>query len=151
MPGSFFYRSVLFSGFMLAFICISNCMYIPTPTHSLTSTHGVVPNEIIASIKIGNTTREELVLKIGAPDRLYAGERFFVYEWTASEGVVAVGYGYSGGAAEVVRNHYLALEFDQRNKVVRYKHFSSGLIDSLYNDGTGCLEKMLEWVEGTEK
>jgi len=136
---------------MLAFVSISNCMYIPTPTHSLSSSCGVVPIQVIESITPGKTTREDLVLKIGGPDRLYQGERIFVYEWSGKEGVLAAGYGYSGAAATIERNHYLAIEFDQKNIVVKYKHYASGLFDSLYSRGTGAEQRMLEWVEAAEE
>jgi len=106
---------------------------------------------VIESITPGKTTREELVFRIGGPDRLYQGERFFVYEWSGKEGVLAAGYGYSGAAATIERNHYLAIEFDQKNIVVRYKHYASGLFDSLYSHGAGAQQRMLEWVEAAEK
>ena len=105
---------------------------MPTPPTSLHSEHGVIPHEVYSSIKVGETTREDLVLLIGAPDRIYEGERFFVYQWIATEGFLVVGGAGGGVGWGVEKKHFFCVEFDEDNKIKRFKHIQSGVIDFLF-------------------
>ena len=67
----------------------SSCIYVPTPAFGLISQRGAINKKIIKSLKQGETTREDLLLLVGAPDAQYEQYRYFIYEWEATEGAFA--------------------------------------------------------------
>ncbi len=121
---------------------ISSCFSFPVPSFDLKSAHGVVPEEVLQKIKLNETSRADLVLLIGGPDITYEGERYFVYQWEATEGVVVVPF----GAGELPKRHYFCVEFDKGNKIKRFKHIQPGYIDSLYKQGSDAQAEFNAWI-----
>ena len=111
------------------------------------SDEGMIPLEVINSLKKGVTTREDLLLLVGAPNGVHEGDRYFTYSWKATEGAVGV----PGGGSYVVKTHYFCVEFYQNNRVKRFIHIKSGLIDSIYKDGRDADKELLEWKSHSDK
>ena len=108
----------------------------------MTSQKGLINEELIDSLKPGETTREDLLLLVGAPDAQYEQDRYFIYEWEATEGAFA----HLGGGGFAVQAHYFCVEFDEDNRIKRFAHFKSGLFKS--KDDV-LIEKKL-WMHGAE-
>jgi hypothetical protein len=125
----------------------SSCIYVPIPANSLLSQKGVIPKDIIKSLKPGETTREELLLLVGEPDARYEQDRYFIYEWEVSEALV----GTLGGGADVYIKHYFCVEFDEDNRIKRLEHIESGLIDRLYKNASEAQNEMYEWMSESEQ
>jgi outer membrane protein assembly factor BamE (lipoprotein component of BamABCDE complex) len=118
---------------------ISSCIYVPVPP--LDSDAGVINEELINSLEAGETTREDLLLILGAPDNQYDQDRFFIYEWEAVEGVF-VGY----GVADHIITHYFCVEFDEDNRIKRVAHFQSGFLKTKHN----VLAEKHRWIHESD-
>ncbi len=133
---------VMLTTFIMILLFNSGCVYVPLPSHDLISQKGVINEELINSIKPGETTREDLLLIVGAPDTQYEQDRYFIYEWEATESLIGV----PGGGKFNVITHYFCVEFDEDNRIKRFAHFKSGLFKSKYN---ALIEKKL-WMHEAE-
>lgn len=129
--------------YLSSVLIIMSCIYVPLPPHSIRSAHGVIPEEVYKSIKLEETTRGDLVLLIGGPDQVYEGERYFIYHWEVSEGVAG---GPRGAHKDVYVTHYFCVEFYKGNRIKRFKHIESGLIDRIYKDGGEASAEMIKWM-----
>ncbi len=69
-----------------------------------------------AALVEGQTTREEVLLRLGEPDDFQASGSVFIYRWTVGRGVWASA-GAGGGVIE--RTHLLRMEFDASGHLVR--------------------------------
>lgn len=173
---------------VLAFFAINVgcCFYIPTPDIDVRSARGVVPDEVIESLKPGTTTRVDVLLFLGDADLVYLGDpagvylehpdtvyletpsmadlgdpssdyhqykdRFMVYYWAAEEGMFT---SYVPGIESkyVTKHHYLCIEFDDANRIKRYKHFESGTISGIFEEDEGRFEtigEVKEWIYDSE-
>ena len=120
---------VILTIFFMILLFNSSCVYVPLPAHDLTSQKGVIDDELIESLEPGETTREDLLLLLGAPDTQYEHDRYFIYEWEATEGAfVAAG----GGGDFIVNAHYFCVEFDEDNRIKRFGHFNSEIDKKLW-------------------
>ena len=134
---------VMLTTIIMILLFNGGCVYVPLPAHDLTSPKGVINDELIESLEPGETTREDLLLLVGAPDTQYEQDRYFIYEWEATESaVVAAG----GGGDFLFKAHYFCVEFDEDNRIKRFAHFKSGLFKS--KDDV-LIEKKL-WMHGAE-
>lgn len=115
-------RLVMLTTFFTILLFNSSCVYVPLPAHDLNSQKGLINEELINSLKPGETTREDLLLLVGAPDAQYEQDRYFIYEWEATEGAFA----HLGGGGFAVQAHYFCVEFDEDNRIKRFAHFNSG-------------------------
>ncbi len=101
---------------VIAAASCSSCVIIPIPTPGRVASYsrGRLTNGSLAFLEEGRTTQEEVLLKLGEPDRAWREERLFVYDWEPEPfWVVAGAPGGGGGAAPVhLRVHFLLLEFD---------------------------------------
>ena len=116
---------------------------MPLPTHDLISQKGVIDDELIKSLEPGETTREDLLLLVGAPEYQLEQERYFIYEWEVHESAIIV----PGGGREIVIAHYFCVEFDEENRIKRFAHFKSGLFKSKVD---ALIEKN-KWIHESEK
>ena len=134
---------LMLATFFMILLFNSGCVYVPLPP--LDSDKGVINEELIKSIKPGETTREDLLLVVGAPDNQYEQDRYFIYEWEAVEGAF-VGY----GVADHIITHYFCVEFDEDNRIKRFAHFKSGLFkskdDVLIEKNYGCTEQKQDYL-----
>jgi outer membrane protein assembly factor BamE (lipoprotein component of BamABCDE complex) len=120
---------VMLATFIMILLFNSSCVYVPLPAHDLTSPKGVINDELIESLKPGETTREDLLLLLGAPDTQYEQDRYFIYEWEATEGAFVVA---GGGGDFIVNAHYFCVEFDEDNRIKRFGHFNSEIDKKLW-------------------
>ena len=105
---------------LLLVLFSSACMVIPTPEHRIA---GRVPcdDEKTTFMVKETTSKEDVLLKLGEPDLVLNRERIFVYRWEMVAAYFFVG-GYGGGAAgPIQRPHFLIIEFDDENIVVRHE------------------------------
>ena len=129
---------------LFAILLINNsCIYVPTPAFGLISQRGAINKKIIKSLRQGETTREDLLLLLGEPDESYDGDRYFIYEWEASEAIVAV----AGGGDAVAKKHYFCVEFDKDNRVKRFVHIKSGL----FKNTNEAQNEVYEWMFGSNQ
>lgn len=128
-------------GVLLVFACVaigSLCGCIPLPEHGLLAGRGKVDEADIAFLKIGVTTREDVVLRFGEPDIILFEQRILAYYWTVSVGVFAGQY----TAGDIPRDHIFMLEFDEEGLLNRAGLNASGWIKK---------EAMLkEWIRESE-
>lgn len=136
------HHSLLILASLFAFIFISgSCIYVPIPANSLRSPKGVIPDQLIDTLKAGETKREDLLLLAAEPDSRHENDRYFIYEWEVSEAIVAV----PGGGSDVYIKHFLCVEFDGDNKIKRFEHFKSGLFKST----TKVQQEVDDWMNET--
>lgn len=120
-------------GFFIAILVSalgSGCVIIPTTEHVpvVGPTRGLIDQETLESIRVGVTTREEVLLRLGEPDVVMRNERLFAYHWVTNTGYVIGGGGATGsitgggGVGAIRQKRYLALvEFDEQGIVKRHE------------------------------
>ena len=135
---------VILTTFFMILLFISSCFYVPFPA--------AVANEKLImslnkSLKPGETTREDLLLLVGAPDTQYEQDRYFIYQWEVTEGVIGAP-GLGGDIELVVIAHYFCVEFDENNLIKRFAHFKS---DGLFKSKFDALVEKNKWIHESEK
>lgn len=109
---------------LFCFLCVG-CMIIPIPTREHTPaeycTRGEIEAEAFDFVRVGSTSREEVLLKLGEPDAVREDERRFLYRWVTVHGYLAWGtYGGGGDVAPIgVKRFDLLIEFDDQGVVKR--------------------------------
>lgn len=121
----------------------TSCIYVPIPASELRSPKGVIDKKTIKSLKQGESTRADLLLLVGEPDARYEQDRYFVYEWEASEALVVV----PGAGDTVSIKHYFCVEFDENNRIKRCGHIKSGL----FKNTNEAQNEVYEWMFGSNK
>jgi hypothetical protein len=115
-------------------------MRVPTHTQGPSGKHA---NADLSFLRIGSTTREDVVQHLGWADSQLKNDRLFLARWRDSKWVVAwaVGGGYSGtgGAPRLWHTHNLAVEFDDKDVVSVYHEFSD---DALAKELLASLERV---------
>ena len=130
------YLNLLLSVILLS---LAGCMIIPIPTQEHNycydlwadncesfRTRGEITKENVEFIRVGSTAKEEVLLKLGAPNVVKGNETIFEYHWLMVSGYTqwAVGLwpglGAAGGIARFSR-HVLTVEFDENNVVSRHE------------------------------
>jgi outer membrane protein assembly factor BamE (lipoprotein component of BamABCDE complex) len=105
---------------MTILLLISGCLYIPYHAHI----HRVPDEKTLASIKEDVTSKEDILMTLGEPDRVRNDERIFLYWWQEEHGFV----GWYGGKGGPVRDTYsLHIEFDENNIVEKYEIKKKGV------------------------
>lgn len=138
-------------------VLLSGCLAVgwPTPEFGLVSGKGMITDETVEGLSREDTTREEVLLSIGAPARtIPENDRIFVYEWQtnqnfgAAAGFVGGGGMYggagAGGAAagHGVASHIVLLEFDESHTLARLDHIK-------FYDGFHLPDEDIEhWASG---
>ena len=127
---------LLFLIHLFLVLSINSCGAIPAFPHDLRTEGGVVPQELIKSLKQGETTREDLLLLLGAPEERGRQDRYFIYFWIVSESL---------STYVVYTEHYFCVEFDEDNRIKRLKHIDdrSSLLKRAY-------ELKYKWVGEVE-
>jgi hypothetical protein len=134
-------RILIIRVLFLVFACVVlSLLYgcIPLPEHGLLAGRGKVEEADIAFLKIGVTTREDVVLRFGEPDIILFDQRILAYSWTVSIGVFLGQY----SAGDITRDQIFMLEFNEEGKLKRAAINSSGWIKK---------EAMLtDWIKKSE-
>lgn len=99
---------------------LSGCP-IPIPAGYASSSRENIGPELSEMIVAGETTRADILLLIGEPDRAADDESWMVYKSTYGKGgvlfVLAAGGGAGGVGSEKVQHRYLIVEFDANGRV----------------------------------
>jgi hypothetical protein len=104
-------------------LLIFGCIYIPTPALS-TGECCEISSNFADWIKPGKSTRAEILLHFGDPEKRLEDDKFFVYGWEKTHGYVFIGAYVTGVAIPTNNRHFLLIEFDADGIVRR-----SGFID----------------------
>jgi outer membrane protein assembly factor BamE (lipoprotein component of BamABCDE complex) len=104
---------ILYSGPQLSILmcCLVAGCYLPMPD-SLppnAARMGKVDQSIVQQLQTGKSTRVDVLLLLGAPSRRVEDDRFFIYKWSATTGMVAIFPGQTQG--DVVNDFAYCLEF----------------------------------------
>jgi hypothetical protein len=115
-------KRILFFLLGCAALIFPGC-FIPTPEHHEDfQTRGAVDEDVIGSLKIGTTSREEILLAFGEPDYCWARERKALYHWKMTWAYWAIlGPGGGGATGSAMRNYVLLLEFDPTGILKRFE------------------------------
>jgi len=105
---------------VIVIFLILGCIPIPTPEHYAYELprRQNVDEEILMSIEINTTTKEDILLKIGEPDYADKERNIFLYRWE-----MIVGYlvdGCSGTSSPIYERNLLLIQFDENELVQRY-------------------------------
>ncbi|MDP3420531.1 MAG: hypothetical protein Q8R61_08150 [Thiobacillus sp.] len=97
---------------------------IPTPENKVLAGTPVT-EEQLAFIQLGETTKENVLARLGEPQIVWEDAHIFVYEWEVRHGVLlwAVGAGYSGafGAIDLRERYVLIIQFDDTDRLQRFE------------------------------
>ena len=104
-------------------IALVNGCLMPTPPHG---GFGVITSDSIDFLRPATTTRADVLLRLGNPN-YGAAEELFVYRWSRVHGYWSIGF---GTAADIQKEHFLAIEFAQDNSVKRFKLIEPWLFQS---------------------
>ena len=123
----------------LALVSANGCMIIPTPESGLLAGRGKIEEADIAFLKVGVTTRENVLLRFGEPDAVLHDQRILAYYWAVSVGYIIV---YNAGG-EIPKYYLFILEFDDAGLLKQAEISASGwdTIEARLN----------KWVRSTEK
>lgn len=115
-------KKIFISTIIIFFFLCAGCVYIPYHAHI----HRVPDEKTLASIKEGITSKEELIMMLGEPDRVKKNEKLFLYWWQEEHGFVG-GIGAGGGGGLVISTHSLHIEFDESNIVKKFEIKKKGI------------------------
>ena len=111
-------------------LALTACVPIPLLSHTVTGSRENLGDSMPGAIVEGKSTREDVLLALGEPDRRGIDDRWFTYESASSLGgvqVVLVPPGYAEPAAlatrEEVRYRVVVVRFDPQG-VVTAAHFA---------------------------
>lgn len=118
------------SGFLAVLLgCAAGCVVIPTPEHTISGRANLGPQSMV-SITVGQTRREEVILRFGEPDVASDNGRKVAYRWEKVKAyyayIIGSGYSASAGAGPISKGYYLVIEFDEAG-VVAYKELTHRL------------------------
>lgn len=112
-------NKIFISTTIIFFFLCTGCVYVPYRAHI----HRVPDEKSLASIKEGVTSKEEIIIMLGEPDRVRKNEKLFLYWWQEDHGaVISV-----SGAGPVRSTHSLLIEFDENNIVKKFEMKKKGI------------------------
>lgn len=95
------------------------CLIWPFPTGQLLSGRGRITPQYAAPLKVGESTREEVLLHLGEPDEVLEGGKVFLYHWTEARGFFALAAYGSGLVIPFPGHRAVRLEFDADARLIR--------------------------------
>jgi hypothetical protein len=148
-------RAMIGALFLLFVISASGCPFlIPTPGIQA----GAPSPEVVHKIEPNVTTRTDILMTLGEPDRRAEEDRYFVYYWRETRALIGMVLppGVPIGAGLGARDA-LALEFGPVGRVTRLKIFTrdmEGLQDAgkeRANTEQLLWEDIQAWMKATDK
>jgi outer membrane protein assembly factor BamE (lipoprotein component of BamABCDE complex) len=107
--------------------------------------HKVPDEKTLASIKEGTTSKEDILMMLGEPDRVTNNERLFSYWWQEESGAVGViavpGAGGRIGDDSTKHTYSLYIEFDENNIVKWFEIKKKHQFDELDKEGSDWIPK----------
>jgi len=103
-------------------LCVG-CVIIPTEEHTPKdfNTRGEIDAKAFEFMRVGSTSKEEVLLKLGEPDAVWEDERNFLYLWVTIRGYFAFAIpapgGPGGGGPIGVKWYELLIEFDEQGVI----------------------------------
>ena len=110
------------------------CLIWPFPMGQLLSGRGRITPQYAAPLKVGQSTREEVLFRLGEPDEVLEGGKVFIYRWTEDRGFFALAAYGSGLAIPFPGHRAVRLEFDADGRMVRLS-FERGVPESTAGPG----------------
>lgn len=104
---------------MLALVVQVGCLLWPFPTGQLLSGRGRIRPVDTAPLAVGRATREDVLLRLGEPDRVQEGGRVLVYRWTEVRGFLALAGNGSAVAIPFPGHREIRLEFTQAGQLAK--------------------------------
>jgi len=98
------------------------CLLIPLPEQGLSAGRGHIPPEDQHSLRLGESTREEVLLRFGEPDLCLDEGAVFIYRWERIAGILIIAGGYSAAGADIHRTNLFLLAFDTEGRLTRTDH-----------------------------
>jgi len=100
-------------------IACTGCLIVPTADDKVLE-GTPIPEDRLAFIVAGVTTRSEVVERLGRPSLVWEDQQVCVYRWEMRQAVVAVGAGGAAGAIDVPNHYVLLIRFDTNDRVERF-------------------------------
>lgn len=115
---------------------------IPTPgALDEGSARANIARDVVELLKPLQTTRADVVLRLGNPTERLAGDRFFIYDWATVDLIWAFCAGGECIGGPLARTaHFLGFEFDPENRVVEVRKFEADSVSE-------ARQEMLGWIE----
>ena len=108
----------------LSSLCVGCIMIpIPTPKHTPAGlyTRGAIEANALEFMRVGSTSREQVLLKLGESDAVREHERYLLYRWVTVRGYLLVKLLESESTGHIGKNTYeLLIEFDDEGLVKRF-------------------------------
>lgn len=118
-------RTLVAMGLTLLINTMSACIILPTPGHG---GYGVISSEDVESLVPRETTRADVLLRFGNPAERVEGDRIFVYRWSRIHAYAVPLIG-PAPAQEIMKVHYLGIEFGPDTRVKRFKLFDPSVFE----------------------
>lgn len=118
--------------------------YTPLPRGSLRWGRGSIEKGDIAFLQIGETRREQILLRLGPPEIALDGEKLLLYGWGVDAGGILLG---SFGSIPIVEECALVLEFDGGGTLRGFARFQG---ESGVGAPDGAAQKLARWRHGGE-
>ena len=101
---------------MVAAVCLVSACVIPLGEYGRSTGRRDFRRDRWALVELLGepTTREQVLIHFGMPERTLGGERIFIYEWSRAEMIV---HGFYCGGALLAR-YRVGIEFDEAGQVV---------------------------------
>lgn len=144
--------SLIGAALLAALIGLTGCM-IPYPSHKVYEGNEIKA-ESLSWLQPGETTRTQVVERLGAPDIDFVDQRTVAYAWSGQSGGVLVVAPYSGFIDPIRVRRALLIRFDTDNKAAAFSIISRQTeiipydvhvqsIDAKYDDWRVILDQWL--------
>ena len=122
-----------FQGWLLAFVLalMAGCVFIPTPEHGLLSGRGAINEEDMVLLEVGQTTREQVLLRFGEPAAILDDERTLIYYWRVLRGYIVALASVGMNVWPIGKDYLFLMEFDDKGILKRFERTSLGLMESV--------------------
>jgi outer membrane protein assembly factor BamE (lipoprotein component of BamABCDE complex) len=101
---------------ILACVVLAGCLVVPVDYHATGSRHNITM-EATNVLRVGVTTREEVLLTLGEPDFVSEDGQRFGYLWTKVKAIWAVASYGPGAGGEFTRSYLIETSLDRSNRV----------------------------------
>mgnify|MGYP006278556893 CR=1 FL=1 len=130
-----------FAAYSLAFLVLitTGCLLIPMPERKVLAGHKIT-DEDTSFIKIGVTTRNDVIRELGQPSLEFEDQRIAAYTWEVVGWHFVWGAWFASRSEEIGRQHVLLIAFDEDNLALRFESTVRFATDTVE-------EHILKWVE----